>query len=172
MLQFFGGKFSDCQVFINYTFFVNKISCTQHRFRCASVHVKEQTSTLLIITWYDGRNYTKSVLKPLAAKNEPSISVLCIILYCRLYYFSLHDDYQPFLYTMRPIYIAALLFLINWNEKRHRESNILTMDHELVLENSSSNAVNTLLNTIIYLKAIKYLDIRLRQKAWLCKWKW
>ena len=37
------------------------------------------------------------------------------------------------------------------------------MDHEVVFENSSSAAVNTLLNTIIYLKAVKYLNIRLRQ---------
>ena len=36
------------------------------------------------------------------------------------------------------------------------------MDHELVLKNSSS-AANTLPNTIIYLKAIKYLNIRQRQ---------
>ena len=37
------------------------------------------------------------------------------------------------------------------------ESNILTMDHERVTENSSSAAVYTLPNTIIYLKAVKYL---------------
>ena len=37
------------------------------------------------------------------------------------------------------------------------------MDHELVLENPSLAAVNTLLNTIIYLKAINYLNIRLMQ---------
>ena len=37
------------------------------------------------------------------------------------------------------------------------------MDHELVLENPSLAAANTLLNTIIYLKAINYLNIRLRQ---------
>ena len=35
------------------------------------------------------------------------------------------------------------------------------MDHKLVLKNSSSAAVNTMLNTIIYLKAIKDLHIRL-----------
>ena len=37
------------------------------------------------------------------------------------------------------------------------------MDHELVPEYSSSAAVNTLPNTIIYLKTDKYLNIRLRQ---------
>ena len=37
------------------------------------------------------------------------------------------------------------------------------MDLKFTLENSRSAAVNTLLNTTIYLKAIKYLNIRLRQ---------
>ena len=37
------------------------------------------------------------------------------------------------------------------------------MDHDLVLENSSSAAVYTLPNTMIYLKAIKYLNFRLGQ---------
>ena len=34
------------------------------------------------------------------------------------------------------------------------------MDHELVLENSKLAAAYTLPNTIIYLKAMKYLNIR------------
>ena len=38
------------------------------------------------------------------------------------------------------------------------------MDLKLVLENSSSAAVNAQLNTIIYLKAIKYLNIDLLNK--------
>ena len=37
------------------------------------------------------------------------------------------------------------------------------MDDEFVLENYSSAAVYTFPNTIIYLKAVKYLNIRLRQ---------
>ena len=37
------------------------------------------------------------------------------------------------------------------------------MDHDLVLENSSSAAAYTLPNTIIYLKALKYLNTRLRE---------
>ena len=37
------------------------------------------------------------------------------------------------------------------------------MDHKLALENSSSAAVNILPNSIIYLKALKYVNIRLRQ---------
>ena len=57
--------------------------CTQNRFRCTPctwkiVHIKEQTCTLLIITWYGDRNCTKLVLKPLAAKNGLSVSVLYI----------------------------------------------------------------------------------------------
>ena len=34
-------------------------------------------------------------------------------------------------------------FLINLNENRCSQSNTVTMDHDLVLENSSSAAVNT-----------------------------
>ena len=67
------------------------------------------------------------------------------------------------LYTTRSIYIEALPFLRNCNEKRCSKSNILTMDNELVLENSSPAAAYTLPNTIIYLKAIKYLNITLVQ---------
>ena len=47
---------------------------------------------------------------------------------------------------------------MNWNKKRCTESNILTMGHELVLGKSSSAAVYTLPNTIIYLKVVKHLD--------------
>ena len=52
-------------------------------------------------------------------------------------------------------------WIIPW--KQCSKSNILTLDYKLVLENSSSVAVDTLLNTIIYLKTVKYLNIRLRQ---------
>ena len=76
----------------------------------------------------------------------------------KLYYFCLHDDYPPFLYTMQSIYIAVLPFLINWNEKPSSESNIMIMDQELVLENSSSAAVYTLPNTIIYLKVCEVFE--------------
>ena len=67
------------------------------------------------------------------------------------------------LYTTQSIYIAALPVLINWNEKRCSKSDILNIDQELVLENSSAAAVYKLLSTIIYLKAIKYLNIRLTE---------
>ena len=122
------------------------------------MHGKEQTWRLLIITWCSSRNCTKLVLKTLAVKNG-----LSVLLSCTLYYFSLHDDYPSFLYTMQSIYITALPFLINWNEKLCSKSNILSMDNGLVPENSSSAAGYTLLNTIICLKTVKYLNIRLRQ---------
>ena len=119
------------------------------------VHVKEQTCmtcTLLIITWLGGKNCTKLVLKPLAAKNGLSISVLWIapFLYITLFQFTwwLLSIFAACTQLVS-IYIAALLFLINW--KHWSKSNILTMDHDLVLENSSSAAVYTLPNTIIYL---------------------
>ena len=115
------------------------------------VHVKEQACAVLIITWYSIRNCTKLVLKPLAAKNDFSISTCVLLLSWRLY-----NDYPPLLYTTQSFYIAELPFLVNWNKKRCGESNILTMDHELVLKNSSSAALYTLQNNIAYLKAIKY----------------
>ena len=102
-------------------------------------------------------------INPWQLKTTSLFQSCVLLLSYRLYYFSLHDDYTPFLYTKQPIYRAALSFLINWNEKQCTESNILTMEHELFLENSSSANVNTLSNTIIHLKATKYLNIRLRK---------
>ena len=109
-----------------------------------------------IIAWYSGRNFTKLVLRPLATKNNKLFQSCILLLSFRLPCFSLHDDYPPFLYTTQSICIAALPFLANWIEKRCSESNILTMDHELVLKNSSSAPVFTLQNNITYLKAVKY----------------
>ena len=93
----------------------------QNHFRCTSMHAKQQTCMLLIISWYSGGNCTELVLKPLGARYSLSFSVLCI---------------APF----------------QWNK--------------LVLEKSSSAAVYTLPNTIIYLKTIKHSNIRLRQIYW------
>ena len=126
------------------------------------LHIKKQMCTLIII-WYDSRNCAKLVLKHLVAKNGLLFQFCVLLLSCRLYYSSLHDDYSLFLYFTWSIYIVALPFLINWNRKWCIESNILTMDLEIVLENSSSAAVNALPNTIICLKTKKYLNIRLRQ---------
>ena len=115
------------------------------------VHVREQIcKCTLLMTWYDGRNCTKLVLKLLTVKNCLFQSSV-LLLSRTLYYFSLHD-YPLTLYTTRSIYIVVLPFLSNWNEKWCRESNILTMAHELVLENSSSAAVYTISNTMIYLR--------------------
>ena len=117
--------------------------------------VNKQTWPLLEI-WYGGRKCTKLALKLLADKKVSPFQFCVLLLSCIFYYFSLHDEYPPLLYTTRSIYIVTLPFLINWNEKPCSESNILTMDHEPVLENSSSAPFNTLPYTNIYLKAIKY----------------
>ena len=144
---------------------MRKILCTQNHFRCTSVkivQVKEETCMLLIITWNSGRNCTKLIWKPLVANNDLSISVLCIasFLYITQFQFTWR---LPSIVHYTSSYIAALPFLINWNERWCSESNILTMDHKLIQENSSSAAVYTLPNTIIYLKVEKYLNITLRR---------
>ena len=88
----------------------------------------------------------------------------CVLfIFCRLYYFSLHDDYPLFTYNTRFIYRAALQFLTNWNEKQYSKPNLMTMDHKLVAKNSSSAVAYTLPTAMIYLKAVKYLNIVLRQ---------
>ena len=63
------------------------------------VHVQEQTSMLLTITW-DG--CTKLVLKPLPAKNGLSVSVFCV--YC---YFPV--DYTISVYMMILVHYAIYL---------------------------------------------------------------
>ena len=121
------------------------------------VLVNKQACTLLIMTWYGGRNCTKLVLKT-ASLFQPCV----LLLSCRSYYFSLHDDYPPFLYTMRSIYIAALVFLITWNEKRCSEPSTLTMDHKLNMENFSLVADNTAEYHYLF-EGQKYLNIKLKQ---------
>ena len=153
------------QVFVNYNFLNTRFRAHKIGTR-AGLHVgncnrNKATCTLIIITWYDGRKCTKLVLNPWQLKTVSLFHACVLLLSCRLYYFSLHDDYSLFLYTMQSVYIAVLPFLINWNEKQCSESNIMTIDHET--SSSSSDAVNLLLHTIIYLKTIKYLNIRLRQ---------
>ena len=153
------------QAFINYNFLLmNFIRFHAHQTVLGArlptweiEHVKEQTCMLLIITWYSGRNCKTWQLK------RTSLFQSCVLpISCRLYRFNLLDDYPSFLHTTRSIYIAVLPYLINLDEKQCSRSNILTMDHKPVLENSSPTAVNTLQNTIIYLKAVKYLNIRMR----------
>ena len=115
------------QAFINYNF-----SCARfHAHKTVlgarpctweTVHIKEQTSTLIITTWFGNRNCTKLVLKPLVAEKS-----YVLLLYCRLYYFNWHDDYPPFLYTTWSICIATPPFSMNLNEKCCSESNILNL---------------------------------------------
>ena len=91
-------------------------------------------------------------IKTEAAKSGLSISVLCtdfpVDYTISVYMMTILHFYC--LNTRRYIYIAALQFLINWNEKRCSKCNILTMDHELVIEDSSSAAVYTLSVTEYY----------------------
>ena len=87
-----------------------------------------------------------------------SISVLCIANFPVDYTISVYmmtTLHFCNLYTAQSIYIAALLFLRNW--KQWSKPNMLTMDHDFVLETSSSAAVYTLLNTI-YLKSHKVFE--------------
>lgn len=75
----------------------------------------------------------------MACKNGLSNADLCIALF-------LYIILSTFTWWLPSIYIgsifsdllAALTFLINWNEMWCSESNILTMCHKLVLENSNS----------------------------------
>ena len=163
IVHFLDGKFNLCtrkQAFINYIFQYTKFCACLCIWEI--IHVKEQTCTLLIITWYGNRNCTKLVLKPFAAKFSLSISVLCTVISCRLY-ISVYATTTIHLCALRDlcIYKAVPPFLINLDEKWCSKFNIVTMDHKLVPENSSSAAVYTLPNTIIYLKAVQYLNIRL-----------
>ena len=113
------------QAFINYN-----LSCAKSR-SCKTVLgsclctweielVKEQMCTSLIITWYWGRNWTKLILKPLAGKSlAASLFQSCVLLLsCRVYYFSLHDDYPPFLqlvhYTISLHSSATIFDKLKW----------------------------------------------------------
>ena len=61
-------------------FFVHKILCMQNSFRWMLVHKENHThkrTDTLLIMWYSGTKCTKSLLKPLVAKNNFSFSVLC-----------------------------------------------------------------------------------------------
>ena len=98
------------------------------------MHIKEQTCTLLIITWFSGRKCTKLVLKPLTSKNGLSISVLCTAPF--LYYtISVYMMTTLHSRTLRGLLHCSAIFSINWNKKRCSKSNVVTMDHELVPEN-------------------------------------
>ena len=90
------------QAFVNYNFciwyFVHaKPFLGARPYTWEIVHVKKQTCTLLIVERWKGLSCVQ-------------------LLSFRLYYFSLHDDYPPFLYIMRTIYIAALPGLDNYHK--------------------------------------------------------
>ena len=156
------------QAFINYSllctrFRAFKIALLARPFTWEIRHAKEQTCTLLKITWYISINRTKLLLKPVAARNGLCFSpVYCSfpVYYATSVYMMnfLHSCTVHFLFTEQRYY-----FLINLNEEQCSKFNMLTMDHEFVLENSSLAGAYTLPNTIIYLKAIKYLNVRVRQ---------
>ena len=125
--------------FVNYNF-----SCTRfcacktllggaHPYTREIVHVKEQMCKLLIITWRRGRNCTKLVFEPLAAKNGCFISVLCTI---SIYMMIILIFAASTLSTWSILQSSTTVFdKLKWEQ--FSKSNILIMDHEHVLENSS-----------------------------------
>ena len=69
-------------------------------FRCMSLHIKEKTcTTLLIMSLYSRRNCNKLVLNFCQLKTASLFQSCVLLVPCRLYHFSVHDDYPPFLYT-------------------------------------------------------------------------
>ena len=110
------------QAFINYSllctrFRAFKIALLARPFTWEIRHAKEQTCTLLIITWYISINCTKLVLKPLAARNGLCFSPV----YC-----SFPADYATSVYMMIFLHSCTVrflsteqhyYFLINLNEE-------------------------------------------------------
>ena len=127
------------QAFINYNF-----SCTRfcacktllggaHPCTWEIVYVKEQMCKWLIITWRRGRNSTKLVFEPLAAKNGCFISILCTI---SIYMMISFIFAASTLSTWSILQSSTTIFdKLKWEQ--FSKSNILIMDHEHVLENSS-----------------------------------
>ena len=87
------------QAFINYSFSCKTV-LGGHPCMWEIVHIKEQTCMLVIITSYGGRNCPKLVLKPLAAKNGLSISVLYIAPFL--------VDYTLSVYMMNTLHFCSL----------------------------------------------------------------
>ena len=98
-LETFLSQFGSPETGLHTYFFVNKILCLQNHFKCTSVHVKEQTCTLLIIIWYSIRNCSKLVLQPFAAKNS---------LYFSPVYCSFPADYTISIYIINSLYSCTL----------------------------------------------------------------
>ena len=96
----------------------------------------------------DGTNYTKLVLKPFAGL---SISLLCIAVFISIILFQ-------FTWCLPSILVHYAIYLHSsaTNEMRSGVANITYWPW-------TTAAVYTVANTIIYLKAVKYLIIRPRQ---------
>ena len=138
-----------------------KSLCMQNCFRCMPMrmgncaHKKTRhVHYILIITCYIGRKW-----------QSPS-------LYCFLQpppkSWIFHWTPKILKFFMLNTSLAPPPLLKIWLEAQlppfRKEGRVHTMlDHRLVLENFSSAAVNTLPNIIIYLTAIRYLNIKLRQ---------
>ena len=46
----------------------------------------------------------------MTAKSDLYFSPVLLLLSCRLYYFSLHDDYCPFVYTIFVLYFVHIIY--------------------------------------------------------------
>ena len=100
------------QAFINYNFSYARFRVRETVLGACPctweiVHVKEQMCTLLIITWYGGRNCTKLVLKPLVTKN--GLFQSCVLL--------LPVDYTVSLYVVTTLHSCTLRNV--FKEERH-----------------------------------------------------
>ena len=144
LLLFSGLNYLVMEAFINYNFSYKRFTAHknfsgEHLCKWETVPVKKQTCTLLITLWNSGRKCAKLVFKPFAVNQ--SSSVLCITPFVQITLFQLIWCLFSILVQSASIYITVLPFLMNLNEKRCSESNMLTMDFKLVLENSSSVVV-------------------------------
>ena len=143
LLLFSGLNYLVMEAFINYNFSYKRFTAHktvsgEHLCKWETVPVKEQMCTLLT-TWNSGRKCDKLIFKPFAVNQ--SSSVLCITPFVQITLFQPIWCLFSILVQSASIYIAVLPFLMNLNEKRCSESNMLTMDFKLVLENSSSDVV-------------------------------
>ena len=143
LLLFSGLNYLVMEAFINYNFSYKRFTAHknfsgEHLCKWETVPVKKQTCTLLITLWNSGRKCAKLVFKPFAVNQ--SSSVLCITPFVQITLFQLIWCLFSILVQSASIYITVLPFLMNLNEKRCSESNMLT-DFKLVLENSSSDVV-------------------------------
>ena len=114
----------------------------------------------LTMTLYGGRNCIKLVLAPFAAKNGLSISVWCIAPFLLIILFQF-----TWWVTSSVVHWVIYFHSSATIEIKSGAVDSITDDHrpQTCSWNSVSAAVYKLVNTIFYLKAIKYLNIRPRQ---------